>query len=162
MNVFSEMLLEDKYFNDFYFYFAKPINQIVYNDRDEIVINFIDILHESTEKLFLKYYPKEPKDNSPKELDSKKNEKTDTTADSNTAIVSSNDILKQYVSKNFYGSSTPNFPKPNMCLVKPYDCIQLNKKYWNKRYKRLMESQMMKKRIAGDPNYKHIDDLLQY
>lgn len=143
MQVFSDMILEDKYFNDFYFYFAKPINQIIYNDKDEVVTQYKELLYSFKDSLSLKYYPHDPYDSNP----NKKTSKTYTTTDSSLLNTTSSDTLKLYISKNFYGSKTPNPVKPNLCLVKPYEVLLLNKKYWEKRHKRVNESLIIKKNL---------------
>ena len=79
MQVFSDMILEDKYFNDFYFYFAKPINQIIYNDKDEVVTQYKELLYEFKDGLSIKYWPK---DNFNELGPNKKCSKTYTTTDS--------------------------------------------------------------------------------
>jgi hypothetical protein len=157
MQVFSDMILEDKYFNDFYFYFAKPINQIIYNDKDEVVTQYKELLYEFKDSLSIKYYPKDSyNDSNP---NNKKCSKTYTTTDSSLLNTTSNDILKIYISRNFYGSKTPNDIKPNLCLVKPYDVLMLNKKYWEKRHKRVNESKILKKNLAEDPTHFPIKNL---
>ena len=47
-------------------------------------------------------------------------------------------------------------------MVKAYETLMLNKKYWDKRHKRVRESKLMKENLLSNPTHTPINNLLMY